>query len=150
MPSYSRTRRVQAPADVLYETFADVARYPEFITGVAATTVLSETSVSENITVRDVRLTLSGLGLRQELVARARCDRGQRALILAPVSGPLDKLHAFILIEPDDENCALTAEIDCRFRSPVTGALINPMFDLLMRKLLAAFVKRALAQAALA
>jgi coenzyme Q-binding protein COQ10 len=143
MPAFFRTRKLQIPAATLFAVIADVERYPEFLRGIQSIAIIEARDHPAGIKERDFSIAVSALGLTQEATGRVILDEAGGSIKLQMIAGPFERFRALFLFEPDAAGTVWTTEVDCRFRNPVVGAIVNPIFDTAMRKILAAFVRRA-------
>ena len=147
MPHYSQSRRVAVPVDQLFSVVSDVSLYPDFIAGITEIIAGDDVEGGGGSVSREFTLVVSAIGMRQEATGRVLLDAGRSRISFELVKGPMSNFHALFQFKDDGDETRLAVDVSCEFRNKIVAALVTPFFDTAMRKLVAAFAKRALSLA---
>jgi ribosome-associated toxin RatA of RatAB toxin-antitoxin module len=128
--------RVAAPIECVYEVVADVERYPEFLSDVAAV------ERRDDVVAMTLRLGL----LSARLVTRATFSPNQ-AIDLELVDGPFRRFSARWSFAPADDGSGTEVRYRAEYELPLLGSLLGgstrPLFEAQARRQIAAFEGRA-------
>lgn len=119
---------------------ADVARYPEFLPWCLAARVRSRTSEAE---IADLVI---GFGpFRETFTSRVTIDQeGQaRGIRSVGIAGPFRQLESTWRFAPDAGGCRVDFELAFEFRSALLQHTVRALFAEAVRRMVAAFEKRA-------
>ena len=138
MPRHSEKRNLPYPPDQLFELVADVQHYQEFLPWVAAVRVRSN---SEALMIAD--LVVGFKSIKETFTSRVTKQR-PRKITVEYVEGPLKFLQNDWEFEPDGRGGTnLSFCVDFAFKSRLFETLAGQMFDRALRRMIAAFEKRA-------
>jgi coenzyme Q-binding protein COQ10 len=138
MPGIHEVRRLDWPAEQIYDLVADVARYPEFLPWVVATRVKSN---SETEMIADM---LVGFSMIKEKFTSRVEKRRPSQIRVHYVDGPLRDLDNVWEIRPlGEEACEIVFDVKFTFRNPLFEKIAGQYFDKAFRKMVAAFEERA-------
>lgn len=134
----SRTSLVARLPHVVYGLVNDIERYPEFVPGCTAATVL-ERGPQELV----ARLAVKRGLLRTEFTTRNRLDP-DRGIHMQLVEGPFKTLEGSWTFSPVASNgCRIDFRLRFQFASALKSALLEPLFEEVQADLVRAFVGRA-------
>ncbi len=134
----SRTSLVARLPHVVYGLVNDIERYPEFVPGCTAATVL-ERGPQQLV----ARLVVKRGLLRTEFTTRNRLDP-DRGIHMQLVEGPFKTLEGSWTFSPVASNgCRIDFRLRFQFSSALKSALLEPLFEEAQAELLRAFVGRA-------
>ena len=123
---------------VLYRLVEDVERYPEFVPGCSAASVL-ERSATDML----ARLKVRRGPLQVEFTTRNTLEP-ERRVIMRLVEGPFQMLEGQWTFTPVAENgCRIELALRFQFSNPLKTALFDPIFEETASAMVRAFVKRA-------
>jgi ribosome-associated toxin RatA of RatAB toxin-antitoxin module len=138
MREVTRTVLIARPAAMVYRLINDIERYPEFVPGCAAARVLSSSDVEIVAT-----LSIKRGPLQMDFTTRNVLD-APNAIQLQLEDGPFDELRGSWQLTPlSDQGCRATLILRFAFDNPVTGLVLEPLFENIVTDLVDAFVLRA-------
>jgi ribosome-associated toxin RatA of RatAB toxin-antitoxin module len=138
MRQVKRSALVSQPPAKLYALINDIESYPQFLPWCTHARVLSR-SDAELVATIDVRQgALQGEFTTKNLLIPERSVRMQL------VSGPFRTLEGGWLLSPIEPNgCRVELALTFAFKSRITGALFESLFEKTIGSLVDAFVRRA-------
>lgn len=138
MPKHNEQRVLPHQPRQIYDLVADIGRYPEFLPWCVGARILSRT---ESQVTADL---LIGFRMFRERF-RSRVDLDGEALKIdvAYVEGPMRYLENHWHFQPHDSGCQVDFHVDFEFRSLLLRKAIEPLFHEAVRRMVAAFEKRA-------
>jgi len=138
MRQVKRSALVSQPPGKLYALINDIESYPQFLPWCTHARVISR-SPEEIVATIGVR---QG-ALQGEFTTRNTLSPEHR-IRMQLVSGPFRTLEGEWLLTPIEEHgCRVEFDVRFAFRSRLTGALFEPLFEKTVGSLVDAFVKRA-------
>jgi len=140
MPRHSETRHLPYTPEQLFDLVADVQRYHEFLPWVVAVRVRSS---SETETVADL---VVGFNAFKERFTSRVVKEWPTRICVDYVEGPLKYLHnEWKFDRAADGGTDLGFVVDFAFKSRLFETLAGSMFDRALRRMTAAFERRAAA-----
>ena len=140
MPRHSETRHLPYTPEQLFDLVADVQRYHEFLPWVVAVRVRSS---SETETVADL---VVGFNAFKERFTSRVVKQWPSRICVDYVEGPLKYLHnEWKFDRAADGGTDLGFVVDFAFKSRLFETLAGSMFDRALRRMTAAFERRAAA-----
>ncbi len=138
MVRFRKTLLVSHSAKKMFDLVNDIPSYPEFLPWCSEAVVLEERG-NQKI----ARLGMGYLGLRQSF-STINLANPPHSLILQLKEGPFRYLKGEWIFSPiDEESCQIIFSIEYDFDSKLLQKLIGPVFDMITKTLVDAFVKRA-------
>lgn len=140
MPKHSETRVLPHTPEQMYSLVADIGRYPEFLPWCVGARIVRQ---SEREVLADL---LIGFKVFRERF-RSKVDLEPAALTIdvAYVEGPMRYLENHWHFRPHPDGCEVDFRVDFEFRSLLLRKAIEPLFHEAVRRMVAAFEKRATA-----
>ena len=139
MPTHAEHQVVRFSDTQLFDRVADVGAYPEFLPWCAGARVKSrtETEVIADLTI--------GFGpFRESFTSRVALER-PRLITVRYERGPFRYLNNTWRFTPDPRGCRVDFFVDFEFRNPILQRAIGVVFNEAVRRMVNAFLKRALA-----
>lgn len=138
MPVHQETRRLPYAPEQMFDLVADVGRYAEFLPWVVATRITSRTP-----TLMQADIVVGFKMFRERFTSRVTLDRPHR-IHVDYVSGPLKHLHNDWRFEPaPGGGTDLHFCVDFEFRSRTFERLAGAVFSEAVKRMVAAFERRA-------
>jgi len=141
MPVHAEKRILAYSQQQLFDLVADVGRYPEFLPWCKAARVRSR---SGDLIVAD--LAIGFRMFRETFTSRVTLspDHAEGPRIdVAYVNGPFRYLNNHWIFRPHPDGCEVDFFVDFEFRSRLLQAVIEPLFNEAVRRMVSAFTKRA-------
>ncbi len=139
MPTHAEHQVVRFSDQQLFDLVADVRAYPDFLpwcTG-ARVTSRTDTEVVADLTI--------GFGpFRESFTSRVALDR-PKSITVRYEHGPFRYLNNTWRFTPDPRGCRVDFFVDFEFRSLLLQRAIGVVFNEAVRRMVNAFLKRALA-----
>jgi coenzyme Q-binding protein COQ10 len=137
MPTHDQHTVVPYRDDQLFDLVADVAKYPEFLPWCVAARLRSRTATEM---VADLTI---GFGpFRESFTSRVTLDRPRHVRVTYE-NGPFKYLHNTWDFSPVPPGCRVDFHVDFEFRSRLLSRAIGVVFQEAVRRMVAAFMKRA-------
>jgi coenzyme Q-binding protein COQ10 len=144
MPAFRNKRRVQHPAQDMFDLVADVERYPEFVPLCQSLRVRSRNATGEGVEVVVADMTVSFKLVRETFRSRVTLDRPKLQILVEYLEGPFSHMENRWTFRPAGEQaCEVEFFIDYEFRSRMLGMLMGAMFEAAFRRFATAFEQRA-------
>jgi ribosome-associated toxin RatA of RatAB toxin-antitoxin module len=144
MRQVRRSALVAATPERMFELINEVERYPEFVPGCAAATVLSRTPSEIH-----ARLTVGRGPLRTAFTTRNHLI-AHRQVRMELVEGPFRSLQGLWTLAPvtrpgtaEVVGCRVSLELDFEPNSGLAGLALGPLIEQTVNSLVDAFVSRA-------
>lgn len=138
MVRFRKTLLVSYSAQQMFQLVNDISRYPEFLPWCSEAVILEERD-----NVRVARLGMRYLGLKQSFSTINHAEAPRR-LTIQLKEGPFRYLKGEWLFNPiDDHTCQVIFSIEYDFDSRLLQKLVGPVFDVITKSLVDAFVERA-------
>ena len=142
MPRHSETHDVPYTPQQMYDLVADVARYPEFLPWTAAARIRSrEETADGEVMLAD--LVVSFKVFRESFGSRVTLHPDEHRIETEYLDGPFRHLQSEWRFEAIEKGCRIHFWIDYEFRNRMIGRVVGTVFDEAMRRIVAAFEKRA-------
>jgi coenzyme Q-binding protein COQ10 len=139
MPTHAERQILPYQPEQLFDLVADVAKYPEFLPWCVAARIRSRT---ESEIVAD--LTIGYGPFRESFTSRVMPSRPGR-IDVKYEKGPFKYLNNHWLFVPDPGGTEVDFFVDFEFNSRILQAAIGLVFNEAVRRMVAAFHKRAIA-----
>jgi len=143
MPSYKENYLSPYSTEKIFAIVADIKSYPEFLPWVAGARILES---KENLLKAELLVRFNGF--TSNYTSRVTLNRPETAG--APCSieveleeGPFKHLSNRWFFKPEDKKTEINFSIDFAFKSRILEKMIGGMFDKAVKKMVAAFEKRA-------
>jgi coenzyme Q-binding protein COQ10 len=143
MPRIEESRRLPYSARQMYDLVADVRRYPEFLPWTAAARIRSDVDKGA---YREMLadLVVSFKVFRESFGSRVRLYDDARRIETEYLDGPFRYLQSeWTFRDMPDGGCEVRFWVDFEFRNPILRRVLGAVFDEAMRRIVAAFEKRA-------
>ena len=140
MPKHSETRVLPHTTEQMYSLVADIGRYPEFLPWCVGARIVRQ---SENEVVAD--LLIGFKVFRERFRSKVDLDPGIRTINVNYVEGPMRYLENTWHFRSHPDGCEIAFNVDFEFRSLLLRKAIEPLFHEAVRRMVAAFEKRAAA-----
>jgi coenzyme Q-binding protein COQ10 len=138
MPVHAERRVLPYSPAQMFDLVAAVDRYPEFLPWCIGARIKSRNG---NVVLAD--LIIGFRMIRERFTSRVILDRPGR-IDVSYIDGPLKHLANRWLFEPAGEGgCVIDFHVDFEFRSRILQAAIGALFHEAVRRMVAAFEKRA-------
>ena len=137
MPTHAEERLLRYRPDQLFDLVADVERYPEFLPWCAGVRVIQR---EDSVILADM---LVGFKMvRERFTSRVSLDPPHRIDVVY-LHGPFRHLNNHWIFKPRDGGCLIDFHIDFEFRSRILRAMMGPLFNEAVRRMVGAFETRA-------
>ena len=144
MPSFHIARRVRHDPSQMFDLVADIERYPEFAPLCVGAQILRKSTDAAGVDHLNVGMEVGHLAIRRQLTTRNTLDRTRLKIHIDQVDGPFRMLENIWTFHDEGEGlCRVDFTAEYQFRGPVLGALMGPIFEMVLRKISAAFEVRA-------
>jgi coenzyme Q-binding protein COQ10 len=142
MPTHRETRVLPYGAQQMYDLVADVARYPEFLPWTAAARIRAR-HLYEDHEVMEADLVISFKVFRERFGSRVVLRPQSRRIETEYIDGPFRHMRSSWAFADVPGGCEVTFFVDFEFRNLILQKLIGVVFDEAMRRVVAAFERRA-------
>ena len=142
MPTHREKRSLPYTAQQMYDLVADVARYPEFLPWTSAARIRSRTDRGDHV-VMEADLVISFKVFRERFGSRVTLWPARRRIDTEYLDGPFRHMRSFWEFTEVPEGCEVEFFVDFEFRNAILQKLIGVVFDEAMRRVVAAFERRA-------
>jgi coenzyme Q-binding protein COQ10 len=139
MPTHAERKILPYQPEQLFDLVADVAKYPQFLPWCVAARVRSRTEAE---IVAD--LTIGYGPFRETFTSRVAPSRPRR-IDVRYEKGPFKYLNNHWVFEPHAQGTEVDFFVDFEFNSRILQAAIGVVFNEAVRRMVAAFHKRAVA-----
>jgi coenzyme Q-binding protein COQ10 len=144
MPQFRTKRRVRHAAEKMFDLVADVERYPEFVPLCQSLKILRRTQSEEGIETIVASMTVAYKLVREAFTSRVTLDRANLQILVEYLEGPFSRLeNRWTFHATGERTCEVEFFISYEFKSRTFGLLMGSMFDLVFRRMAAAFERRA-------
>ena len=144
MPQFSTKRRVQHAAAEMFDLVADVERYPEFVPFCRALKVRTHIPEPEGVEVLVADMTIAYKFVHESFTSRVTLDRPNLQILVEYLEGPFSRLeNRWTFHATGERTCEVEFFISYEFKSRTFGLVMGSMFDLVFRRMAAAFERRA-------
>lgn len=144
MPQFSTTRAVRHSAANMFDLVADVEHYPEFVPFCRQIKLRRRIPEPEGVEIVVADMTVAYKFVHETFTSRVTLDRPNLQILVEYLEGPFSKLENRWAFHPTGEQtCDVEFFIAYEFKSRTLGLLMGTMFDLVFRRMAAAFERRA-------
>lgn len=140
MPKHSETRVLPHTPEQMYSLVADIGRYPEFLPWCVGARIVRQ---SEREVLAD--LLIGFKVFRERFRSKVDLEPATLTIDVAYVEGPMRYLENHWHFRPHPDGCEVVFRVDFEFRSLLLRKAIEPLFHEAVRRMVAAFEKRAAA-----
>ncbi len=140
MPKHSETRVLPHTPEQMYSLVADIGRYPEFLPWCVGARIVRQ---SEREVLAD--LLIGFKVFRERFRSKVDLEPATLTIDVAYVEGPMRYLENHWHFRPHPAGCEVDFRVDFEFRSLLLRKAIEPLFHEAVRRMVAAFEKRATA-----
>ncbi|MBM3566641.1 MAG: type II toxin-antitoxin system RatA family toxin [Alphaproteobacteria bacterium] len=138
MPTHAEKKKLPFSAEQMFDLVADVEKYPQFLPWCVATRIKSRTPDG---VVAD--MVIGYKVFRERFTSIANFDRKAMRIDVEYKEGPFRFLNNHWVFEPDGGGCAIDFYVDFEFRSQILEKAIAVVFNEAVKRMVAAFEKRA-------
>ena len=144
MPQFSTKHRARHAAADMFDLVADVERYPEFVPFCRALKVRTRIPQQEGVEVVVANMTIAYKFVHETFTSRVTLDRPNLQILVEYLEGPFSRLeNRWTFHATGERTCEVEFFISYEFKSRTFGLLMGSMFDLVFRRMAAAFERRA-------
>jgi coenzyme Q-binding protein COQ10 len=144
MPQFSTRHRVRHAAADMFDLVADVERYPEFVPFCRVLKVRRRIPEPEGVEVVVADMTIAYKFVHETFTSRVTLDRPNLQILVEYLEGPFSRLeNRWTFHATGERTCEVEFFISYEFKSRTLGLLLGSMFDLVFRRMAAAFERRA-------
>ncbi len=144
MPVHNQKRRLPYTPDQIFDLVADVERYPEFLPWCSAIRVRRRDVHEDGKEHLTADMTVSFKMFRESFQSRVILDRQNKRIDIDYLDGPFRYLeNRWLFDENPDGSCTVDFHIDFEFRSRALQLMMSAVFGEAVRRMVAAFDKRA-------
>ena len=140
MPKHSETRVLPHTPEQMYNLVADIGRYPEFLPWCVGARIVRQ---SERDVLAD--LLIGFRVFRERFRSKVDLEPATLTIDVAYVEGPMRYLENHWHFRSHPDGCEVDFRVDFEFRSLLLRKAIEPLFHEAVRRMVAAFEKRAAA-----
>tara|TARA_R110002110_G_scaffold105587_2_gene265295 strand:+ start:1273 stop:1704 length:432 start_codon:yes stop_codon:yes gene_type:complete len=140
MPKHSETRVLPHTPEQMYNLVADIGRYPEFLPWCVGARIVRQ---SEREVLAD--LLIGFRVFRERFRSKVDLEPATLTIDVAYVEGPMRYLENHWHFRSHPDGCEVDFRVDFEFRSLLLRKAIEPLFHEAVRRMVAAFEKRAAA-----
>ena len=135
---------MQHSAAEMFDLVADVERYPEFVPLCRQLKVRDRIPEPEGVEVLVADMTVAYKLVREKFTSRVTLDRPNLQILVEYLEGPFSRLeNRWTFHATGERTCEVEFFISYEFKSRTFGLLMGSMFDLVFRRMAAAFERRA-------
>ena len=142
MPRHHEDRLMPYAAGQVYALVADVARYPEFLPWNSAARIKSRMPC-EGGEVIEADLVISFKLFRERFGSRVRLLPDQGRIETEYLDGPFRHLKSVWTFVDAPGGCRVVFDVDFEFRNAILAGVIGLVFNEAMKRVVAAFERRA-------
>jgi coenzyme Q-binding protein COQ10 len=139
LPSHSEIKELPYSAEQLHELVSDIESYPDFLPWCVAARILERDELNGMILAD---LVIGFKALRETFTSRVYSEKPSQIKVTYE-KGPFKYLNNSWKFIDIPNGCSLDFEIDFEFRSPILGAVMEPLFYQAVRRMVRAFEERA-------
>ena len=146
MAKFQVTREAAFKVDQLFAIAADVDSYRHFVPLVKESSVMNRRAGPDGVEYFDALLTISSkkLRIRESFVSQVEVDRANYSVRISSSDGPIKNMVSqWQMRSLPNGRTEVNYQVDYALKSRTLQFLMSSIFDLAMRKVLAAFEERA-------
>jgi coenzyme Q-binding protein COQ10 len=144
MPKFSTKRRVQHPADEMFNLVADVESYPQFVPLCREMKVRRRALGADGTEILVAEMTVAYKLISETFTSRVTLDRSKLQIMVEYLDGPFSHMeNRWTFGAVGERACDVEFYISYEFRSRALGFLMGTMFDTAFRRFATAFEHRA-------
>lgn len=146
MPKFTVSRQLPFNSDQLFAIAVDVESYSQFLPLVRKSEVWDRKTVSSGIEEYDAGLTVTykKLQVHETFISHVIADHNKKTVKSTSTSGPVKKMTSLWKIKDlPDGGAEIEYTIEYTLRSKTMQLLLSGLFDLALRRVMAAFEQRA-------
>jgi coenzyme Q-binding protein COQ10 len=138
MPRHEERRVLPYRPDQLFDLVADIEKYPQFLPWCVASRIRSR---GDDLVIAD--LVIGFKMIRERFTSRVTLNRPEMRIDVTYAEGPFKQLANHWQFLPHPVGCEIDFFVEFEFRSHLLERLIGALFDEAVRRMVAAFEKRA-------
>lgn len=138
MPKHTEKRVLPYTPEQMYALVADVEKYPQFLPWCVGVRIVSDGA--EQITAD---LLIGFKMFRERFRSKVDLEPSTPRIDVAYVEGPMKYLENRWVFNDHEKGCEIDFMVDFEFRSRLLRKAIEPLFSEAVRRMVAAFEKRA-------
>lgn len=139
LATHSEQRALPHTPEQLFDLVADVEKYPEFLPWCVGARIRSR---DDDTLVAD--LIIGFRGITDKFTSRVKLDRAAMKIDVAYQDGPFKYLNNhWLFLTSETGKCDIDFFIDFEFKSRILQALMGPLFNEAVRRMVGAFEDRA-------
>jgi coenzyme Q-binding protein COQ10 len=139
LATHSEQRALPHTPEQLFDLVADVEKYPEFLPWCVGARIRSR---DDDMLVAD--LIVGFKGVTEQFTSRVKLDRSAMKIDVAYQDGPFKYLNNhWLFLNSKTGKCDIDFFIDFEFKSRILQALMGPLFNEAVRRMVGAFEDRA-------
>ena len=142
MPRHHEDRLMPYSAGQMYGLVADVGRYPEFLPWNSAARIKSRMPCEEGEVI-EADLVISFKVFRERFGSRVRLLPDQGRIETEYLDGPFRHLKSVWTFVDAPGGCRVVFDVDFEFRNAILAGVIGLVFNEAMKRVVAAFERRA-------
>ncbi len=146
MTKYSLTRRVPYTMEQVFKIAGDVANYKEFVPLVKKSIVSNKKALADGRATFDAEVSVvyAKLGIHETMTSKVTVDPVGLVVKSHCSDGPVKSLDSeWKLVKVDANTTEIQFTVDYTLKSRSLQFLISGMFDMMLRKVMRAFERRA-------
>lgn len=146
MPKFTVSRQLPFNSDQLYAIAVDVDSYSQFLPLVRKSEVWNRKTVAPGVEEYEAALTVTykKLQVHETFVSHVTADHNAKTVRSTSSSGPVKKMSSLWQIKDlPGGGAEIEYSIDYTLRSKTMQLLLSGLFDLALRRVMAAFEQRA-------
>jgi coenzyme Q-binding protein COQ10 len=144
MPKFTTKRRIQHPANEMFNLVADVESYPQFVPLCREMKVRRRVLRGDGTEVLVAEMTVAYKLISETFTSRVTLDRSNLQIMVEYLDGPFSHMeNRWSFVSVGEHTCDVEFYIAYEFRSRALGFLMGTMFDTAFRRFAEAFERRA-------
>ena len=139
MPSHQETKILPYSAEQMFNLVSNIEGYPDFLPWCVGARIINRDNEKQIVLAE---LVIGFKSLRESFVSRVKLSKAERIQVTYE-KGPFRNLENCWEFVDCREGCAIKFKIDFEFKSKILRAVMEPLFFGAVKKMVAAFEKRA-------
>ena len=143
MPKFDTTRLVSHTPENMFALVADVEKYPEFLP-LCEGLIVKSRKERDDKTLLIAEMSIGYKAIRETFTSQVLLDPNALTIEVQYLNGPFKYLNNHWLFVPRDTGTEVNFFVDFEFNSRILQAAIGLVFNEAVRRMVAAFHKRAI------
>ena len=139
MPSHQETKILPYSAEQMFNLVSNIEGYPDFLPWCVGARIINRDNEKQIVLAE---LVIGFKSLRESFVSRVKLSKAERIQVTYE-KGPFRNLENCWEFIDCREGCEIKFKIDFEFKSKILRAVMEPLFFGAVKKMVAAFEKRA-------